>query len=150
MDQAKALIELTADIVSAHVSNNHVAVDDVATLVGQIHQALLKLSQPTKEMTAPKKNPVVSTRASIKPEYLVCMECGKKQKTLKRHLQTAHQLTPEQYRADYALSNDYPMVASDYSKHRSEMAHQFGLGRQKKAATKPKGIRKPKAETPNG
>ena len=149
MDQAKALVELTADIVSAHVSNNHVAVGDVAALVGHVHQALSKLGQTTEEAPSQKKTPVVSARASVRPEYLVCLECGKKQKTLKRHLQTAHQLTPEQYRADYALSNDYPMVAPDYSKRRSEMAHQIGLGRRK-ASAKPARTRKPKVPTQSG
>ena len=148
MDQARALIELTADIVSAHVSNNHVALGDVATLVGQVHQALSRLGQMPEDAPPPMKTPVVSARASVRAEYLVCMECGKKQKTLKRHLQTAHQMTPEQYRADYSLSKDYPMVAPDYSKRRSEMAQSIGLGRQRKASAQPKRGRKPKEATP--
>ena len=150
MDQAKALIELTADIVSAHVSNNHVAVGDVAALVGQVHEALSKLGRTTEEAPSQKKTPVVSARASVRPDYLVCLECGKKQKTLKRHLQTAHQLTPEQYRADYSLSKDYPMVAPDYSKRRSEMAHSIGLGRKRNAPAKPARARKLKVPTQGG
>jgi predicted transcriptional regulator len=74
---------------------------------------------------------VVSIKASVKPDYIVCMECGKKQKTLKRHLQSAHGMTPDQYRTDYGLPKSYPMVAADYSKRRSEMAQSIGLGRRK-------------------
>jgi predicted transcriptional regulator len=123
------LVELTADIVSAHVANNNVAVGDVATLVERVYHALASLGTPTPEPQQ-EKTPVVSVRASIKPEYLVCMECGRKQKTLKRHLENAHGMSPEQYRADYGLPRDYPMVAPEYSKKRSEMAHAIGLGRK--------------------
>ena len=123
------LVELTADIVSAHVSNNTVAVSDVANLVQRVHEALVSLGQPTPEPQQ-EKTPVVSVRASIKPDYLVCMECGRKQKTLKRHLQNAHGMSPDQYRQDYGLPRDYPMVAPNYSKRRSEMAQAIGLGRR--------------------
>ena len=115
------LVELTADIVSAHVSNNTVAVGDVANLVQRVHEALVTLGQPTPEPQQ-EKTPIVSVRASIKPDFLVCMECGRKQKTLKRHLQNAHGMSPDQYRTDYGLPRDYPMVAPNYSKRRSEMA----------------------------
>ncbi len=125
------LVELTADIVSAHVANNNVAVGDVATLVERVYQALSSLGTPSPEPQQ-EKTPVVSVRASIKPEYLVCMECGRKQKTLKRHLENAHGMTPDQYRADYGLPRDYPMVAPEYSKKRSQMAHAIGLGRKSK------------------
>ena len=123
------LIELTADIVSAHVANNTVSVSDVANLVQRVHQALESLGAPAPEERQ-EKTPVVSVRSSIKPDHLVCMECGRKQKTLKRHLQNAHGMTPDQYRADYGLPRDYPMVAPDYSKRRSEMAQAIGLGRR--------------------
>jgi predicted transcriptional regulator len=123
------LVELTADIVSAHVANNNVAVGDVATLVERVYQALASLGTPAPEPQQ-EKTPVVSVRASIKPDYLVCMECGRKQKTLKRHLENAHGMSPEQYRADYGLPRDYPMVAPEYSKKRSQMAHAIGLGRK--------------------
>ena len=123
------LVELTADIVSAHVANNNVAVGDVATLVDRVYQALAALGTPAPEAQQ-EKTPVVSVRASIKPEYLVCMECGRKQKTLKRHLENAHGMSPDQYRADYGLPRDYPMVAPEYSKKRSQMAHAIGLGRK--------------------
>src|SRR3712207_6538094 len=123
------LVELTADIVSAHVANNNVAVGDVATLVERVYSALSALGTPAPEPQQ-EKTPAVSVRASIKPDYLVCMECGRKQKTLKRHLENAHGMTPEQYRADFGLPRDYPMVAPEYSKKRSQMAHAIGLGRK--------------------
>ena len=125
------LVELTADIVSAHVSNNTVAVGDVANLVQRVHEALVTLGQPAPEPQQ-EKTPVVSVRASIKPDFLVCMECGRKQKTLKRHLQNAHGMSPDQYRQDYGLPREYPMVAPNYSKRRSEMARAIGLGRRPK------------------
>jgi len=127
------LVELTADIVSAHVSNNTVAVGDVANLVQRVHEALVTLGQPAPEPQQ-EKTPIVSVRASIKPDYLVCMECGRKQKTLKRHLQNAHGMSPDQYRTDYGLPRDYPMVAPNYSKRRSEMAQAIGLGRRPREA----------------
>ena len=124
------LVELTADIVSSHLSNNIVAVGDVGNLIQQVHEALAGLGQPeTEEPQA--KTPVVSVRASIKPDYLVCMECGSRQKTLRRHLQTAHGMTPEQYREDYGLPRDYPMVSPNYSEQRRQMAKAIGLGRKK-------------------
>lgn len=123
------LVTLTADIVAAHVANNTIAVGDVPALVQQVYGALASLGD---EAPAPveEKQPVVSVKASIKPDYIVCMECGRKQKTLKRHLQTAHGMSPQQYRDDYGLPRDYPMVAPNYSKRRSEMAQSIGLGRK--------------------
>lgn len=125
----QALIELTADIVAAHVANNTVAVGDVANLVHNVFGALSTLGAPEAEETQVKA-PVVSIRASVKPDYIVCMECGKKQKTLKRHLMSAHNMTPEQYRADYGLPREYPMTAPSYSEQRKAMAHKIGLGRK--------------------
>lgn len=129
MSDNAQLLELTADIVSAHVENNTVAVSDLPNLIQKVHEALRGLAQSQAEPEQAPKQPVVSVRASMKPDYLVCMECGRKQKTLKRHLQSAHGMTPDQYRADYGLPRDYPMVAPDYSKRRSEMARSIGLGR---------------------
>ncbi len=134
--EREQLIELTADIVSAHVANNNVAVGDVANLVERVYQALSALGTPAPEPQQ-EKTPVVSVRASIKPDYLVCMECGRKQKTLKRHLENAHGMSPEQYRNDYGLPRDYPMVAPEYSKKRSQMAHAIGLGRKPKEEEAP-------------
>jgi predicted transcriptional regulator len=131
MAEDNQLITLTADIVSAHVSNNSVAVGDVANLVQRVHEALSGLSAAPTADEPQKKEPVVSVRASVKPSYIVCMECGKRQKMLKRHLQTAHGMTPQQYRAEYGLPDSYPMVAAEYAAQRSEMAKSIGLGRNK-------------------
>ncbi|HEV2748739.1 MAG TPA: MucR family transcriptional regulator [Allosphingosinicella sp.] len=128
--EQETLLALTADIVAAHVANNTVSVGDLPELVKRVHGALAGLGQSEPE-PAQEKVPVVSVRASIKPDYLVCMECGRRQKTLKRHLQTAHGMTPAQYRADYGLPSSYPMVAPEYSKRRSEMANAIGLGRKR-------------------
>jgi predicted transcriptional regulator len=133
MAEDTQLIELTADIVAAHVSNNNVAVGDVANLVERVHEALSGLGQAPAPQEPEKKQAVVSVRASIKPDYIVCMECGKKQKTLRRHLQTAHGMTPDQYRADYGLPREYPMTAPNYSEQRRSMAKTIGLGRKKAA-----------------
>lgn len=131
MAEREQLIELTADIVAAHVSNNTIAVGDVANLVQQVHQALAGLGTPAAAPEAEKKEPIVSVRASVKPDYIVCMECGKRQKTLKRHLQSAHGMSPDQYRQDYGLPASYPMVAPNYSQQRQEMAKAIGLGRKR-------------------
>jgi predicted transcriptional regulator len=125
------LVQLTADIVAAHVANNNVAVGDVGNLVQRVYEALSGLEKPSSESQQEEKTPVVSVRASIKPDYIVCMECGAKQRMLKRHLMTAHQMTPEQYRSDYGLPRDYPMVAPNYSEQRRALAHSIGLGRKK-------------------
>ena len=126
------LMDLTADVVSAHVSNNSVAVGDLPNLIRQVHEALSSLGQP--EAAAEQKQertPAVSVRSSIKPDHLVCLECGKKQKTLKRHLQTAHGMTTAEYREAFGLKKDYPMVAPEYSQRRGDMARSIGLGRRK-------------------
>ena len=120
------LISLTADIVAAHVSNNSVAVGDLRKVIHEVHEALLELGEAGEPEA---KTPVVSIRASVKPDYLVCLECGRKQKTLKRHLRMTHGISAEQYRADYGLPEDYPLVAPSYSKQRGDMARALGLGR---------------------
>jgi predicted transcriptional regulator len=127
------LITLTADIVASHVANNNVSVNDVGNLIQRVHEALSALGrQPEEEPQG--KTPVVSIRASIRPDYLVCMECGAKQKMLKRHLSNAHGMTPSQYRQDYGLPRDYPMVAPNYSEQRRTLARSIGLGRKSKRA----------------
>lgn len=130
----ETLLELTAEVVSAHVGNNKVTGEELAALIEGVHQALAGLGQTVEEATADKV-PVVSIRASVKPDYIVCMECGKKQKTLKRHLQTAHGMTPDQYRRDYGLPASYPMVAENYSARRSDLARENGLGRKRGSNT---------------
>ena len=123
------LITLTADIVAAHVANNFVAISDVPNLVQQVHSALAGLDKPAEEPLQ-KREPAVSVRASVKPDYLVCMVCGAKQKTLKRHIQRAHDLSPEEYREEFGLPRDYRMVAPSYSERRSQMAKDIGLGQK--------------------
>jgi predicted transcriptional regulator len=139
------LITLTADIVSAHVANNSVAVGDVANLVQQVHAALSKVGETAAAPEPQAKVPAVSVRSSVKPDYIVCMECGSKQKMLKRHLQTAHSMGPDQYRQEYGLPKDYPMVAPNYSEQRRTLAHSIGLGRKREEGAKPKRTRKIKA-----
>jgi predicted transcriptional regulator len=119
---------LTADIVAAHVANNSVAISDVPTLVRQVHEALAGLGRGEDAKQA--KTPVVSVRSSVKPDHIVCLECGRKSAMLKRHLRTAHGMSPEVYRADYGLPNDYPMVAPDYAKRRGDIARASGLGQR--------------------
>jgi predicted transcriptional regulator len=133
----ETLLTLTADIVAAHVANNSVATGDIAGLVERVYGSLSGLGQPSVEVPA-QKVPVVSARASVKPDYIVCMECGKKQKMLKRHLMTAHGMSPEQYRQDYGLPASYPMVAETYSERRRVLAKQIGLGR--KPGQRPKAV----------
>jgi predicted transcriptional regulator len=150
MADQEQIIVLTADIVAAHVSNNTVAVGDIGQLVQKVHQALAGLGAPPAEEPPLKKDAVVSVRASIKPDYIVCMECGKRQKTLKRHLQVAHGLTPDQYRADFGLPGTYPMVAPNYSLQRQELAKSSGLGRRpaQAAPAKPARRGRPKGGSP--
>ena len=126
------LVELTAEIVSSFVSNNNVHVGDVPTVISSVHAALaaLQSGKPTAEPERPKVEPAVSIRASVKPDAITCLYCGKKQRTLKRHLATAHNTTPSEYRETFGLKPDYPMVAPAYSDQRREMAVSLGLGRK--------------------
>ena len=125
-------IELTASIVSAFVSNNSVAAGDVPALINQIHSALLRVSSGTKEQPTEPLKPAVSPKKSITPDYLVCLEDGKKFKSLKRHLRTQYNMTPEQYREKWGLPPDYPMVAPNYAAARSKLARDMGLGQQRR------------------
>jgi predicted transcriptional regulator len=129
VDPAETLITLTADIVSAHVANNSVAVGDLAQLIENVHGALSGLGQSKVEPEI-RPEPAVSIRASVKPEYIVCLEDGKKLKMLKRHLMTHYQMTPEQYRTRWGLPSDYPMVAPNYAERRRTLAKSIGLGRK--------------------
>lgn len=127
----ETLVTLTADIVAAHVSNNSVAVGDLPLLIQNVHGALAGLGGPAPEPET-KQEPAVSVRASIKPDYLVCLEDGKKLKMLKRHLMTHYQMTPEQYRAKWNLPADYPMVAPNYAEQRRSLAKKIGLGTKRR------------------
>lgn len=127
------LIELTADIVTAHVTNNTLSTGDVPTLIARVHGALKAVGQTTlavQEEASPV--PKVTARASIKPDYLVCMECGSKHVMLRRHLRFAHSMTPPEYRKRFDLPHDYPMSPPNYSAKRREMAQAIGLGRKPK------------------
>ncbi len=126
----ETLITLTADIVAAHVSNNSVAVSDIPALIANVHSALTGLGGPVAAEPAARPEPAVSVRASIKPDYIVCLEDGKKLKMLKRHLMTHYNLTPEQYRTKWGLPADYPMVAPNYAEQRRTLAVKIGLGRK--------------------
>ncbi len=124
---AETLVALTADIVSAHVSNNSVAVNDLPQLIQNVHNALQGLGQKQEE-PAPKQEPAVSIRSSVKPDYVVCLEDGLKMKMLKRHLMTDHGMTPDEYRQKWGLGPDYPMVAPNYAEQRRSLAKSIGLG----------------------
>jgi predicted transcriptional regulator len=125
----ETLITLTSDIVAAHVSNNSVAISDISLIIRNVHEALSGLAHGVVEEPAPE--PAVPIRSSIKPDYLVCLEDGKKLKMLKRHLMTHYGMTPEDYRAKWGLPNDYPMVAPNYAEQRRTLAKAIGLGRKK-------------------
>lgn len=133
IETGDALITLTADIVAAHVSNNSVAVSDLGMLISNVHGALAGLGGPVAE-TEVKQEPAVSVRSSIKPDFIVCLEDGKKLKMLKRHLMTHYQMTPEQYRAKWNLPADYPMVAPNYAEQRRTLAKKIGLGTKRRKA----------------
>ena len=136
--EAEELIALTSDIVAAHVANNNVAVEDVSTLIQNVFGALqgLGATAPVEE----RPEPAVSIRASIKPDYLVCLEDGKKMKMLRRYLMTQYGMTPDQYRQRWNLPADYPMVAPEYAEKRRALANDIGLGRKpgQKRGRKPK------------
>jgi predicted transcriptional regulator len=123
----ETLLTLTADIVAAHVSNNSVAVNDLPGLIQNVHSALQGISAP-REAEESRPEPKVSIRASVKPDYIVCLEDGKKQKMLKRHLMTNHGMTPAEYRQKWGLPADYPMVAPNYADQRRTLAKSIGLG----------------------
>jgi predicted transcriptional regulator len=129
-------IELTAEIVSAYVSNNTVAASDIPALINQVHAALARVSGDGGEATTEPLKPAVSVKKSITPEHIVCLEDGKKFKSLKRHLRTQYNMTPEQYRDKWNLAADYPMVAPNYAAARSQLAKQMGLGQQRRRRAK--------------
>jgi predicted transcriptional regulator len=129
-------IELTAQIVSAYVSNNTVPAGEISSLISQVHMALTRVSGKSGEAPAEPLKPAVSLKKSITPEFIVCLEDGKKFKSLKRHLRTQYNMTPEQYRDKWGLGTDYPMVAPNYAAARSQLAKQMGLGQQRRRRAK--------------
>ena len=128
-EMGEALIALTADIVTAHVANNGVSLEQVPVLIQTVYRALADLGQETESVT-PLPSPAVSIRSSIKPDSLTCLECGRKMKMLKRHLSTEHGLTIDDYRTRWQLSSSYPVVAPKYAERRRDLAKAIGLGRQ--------------------
>ena len=128
----KSFIDLTANIVSAYLSNNPTPASEIPGLINQIHAALVRVSTGRAETPLEPAKPAVSVKKSITPEHLVCLEDGKKFKSLKRHLRTQYNLTPEQYREKWGLAPDYPMVAPNYAAARSRLAKQMGLGQQRR------------------
>jgi predicted transcriptional regulator len=129
-------IELTAEIVSAYVSNNTVPAGEIPSLISQVHAALARVSGKSGDAPAEPLRPAVSVKKSITPEHIVCLEDGKKFKSLKRHLRTQYNMTPEQYRGKWSLGADYPMVAPNYAAARSQLAKQMGLGQQRRRRAK--------------
>lgn len=127
-DQSGDLLALTTEIVAAHVSNNTVAVGDLGQLINQVYQSLANIGSAPTAAPATRPQPAVSVKKSIQPDYLVCLEDGKKLKMLKRHLKTAYNMSPEAYRERWSLPNDYPMVAPNYARQRSRLAKEIGLG----------------------
>lgn len=128
-DMNETLITLTSDIVAAHVSNNSVTLEDLPSLITNVYGALASLGGAPVVVEV-KPEPAVSIRASVKPDYIVCLEDGKKLKMLKRHLMTHYNMTPDDYRARWNLPADYPMVAPNYAEKRRELAKKIGLGRK--------------------
>ena len=128
MEENNALLEMTADIVSAYVGNNTVDVEAVSPLIASVHAALTQVAAGGVEAAPEPQEPAVSVRKSITPDYLICLEDGRKFKSLKRHLRTKYDLSPEDYRAKWGLPKDYPMVAPNYARALSELAKQMGLG----------------------
>jgi predicted transcriptional regulator len=130
MDEANNadLVELTAGIISAYVSNNTVVASDLPAIISDVHEALSKASQRIGQTEREELRPAVALKKSVTPDYIVCLEDGKKFKSLKRHLRTHYNLSPEEYREKWNLPHDYPMVAPNYAAARSQLAKQMGLG----------------------
>ena len=129
---AKSFIDLTASIVSAYLSNNPTPASDIPSLISQIHAALLRVSTGRAEAPSEPAKPAVSVKKSMTADYLVCLEDGKRFKSLKRHLRTQYSMTPEQYREKWGLPPEYPMVAPNYAAARSQLAKKMGLGQQRR------------------
>ena len=128
-----ALLRMTADVVTAYVGNNTVAPSDLADVIRTVHASLQQAQASESSVTAAPK-PAVPVKKSITPDYLICLEDGRELKMLKRHLRTTYNMTPDEYRAKWGLDPDYPMVAPNYAKRRSEFAKQIGLGQKRRRA----------------
>ena len=133
MGEKEAVISMTSDIVTAFVSNNSVAISDVPVVIRSVFEALSGLASEQKVEAKPM--PAVPIRSSVKPDYLICLEDGRKMKMLRRHLMTAFNMTPDEYRTKWGLPNDYPMVAPNYAEKRRVLAKKIGLGLGNKGRT---------------
>ena len=127
----KGYIDLTANIVSAYLANNPTPASEIPNLISQVHSALMRVSSGRSEVPVEPAKPAVSLKKSINPDYLICLEDGKRFKSLKRHLRAQYNMTPEQYRDKWSLPPDYPMVAPNYAVARSQLAKKMGLGQQR-------------------
>ena len=134
MEDNAQILEMTADIVSAYVGNNNVQASEVPGLISSIHAALTQVSTGAAEPEPEVKEPAVPVRKSITPDFLICLEDGRKFKSLKRHLRTKYNMSPEEYRAKWGLAKDYPMVAPNYAAQRRQLAKKIGLGTNRKRA----------------
>lgn len=128
VDVKETLITLTSDIVAAHVSNNNVDVESVPSLISNVYSALSTLGRVA-GVKEERPEPAVTVRASVKKDHIVCLDCGKRMKMLKRHLSTEHGMTPDEYRARWELGPEYPLVAPNYAETRRKLAKEIGLGR---------------------
>jgi predicted transcriptional regulator len=132
MSESNNHVELAAEIVSAYVSNNSVPASELATLLNDVHAAIVRVATGTQAPVVEAAKPAVPPKKSITNDYIVCLEDGRKFKSLKRHLRTQYNLSPEEYREKWGLPADYPMVAPAYAKARSALAKQMGLGQQRR------------------
>lgn len=137
IDGSDRLIDLTADVVSAYVSNNPVPVAELPSLISNVHSALQQQTAAPAQEASESQKPAVPIKKSVTPDYIVCLEDGKQFKSLKRHLSTHHGLTPDEYRAKWGLPADYPLVAPNYAAARSALAKSMGLGRKPKPVEEP-------------
>jgi predicted transcriptional regulator len=128
MENRADLVDMAADIVSAYVAANQVAPQDLPALIRTVHSALREVAGGAQVVSDAAQEPAVAIKKSVTPEFIVCLEDGKKFKSLKRHLRTRYGMTPEEYRAKWNLAHDYPMVAPNYAKARSDLAKRMGLG----------------------
>jgi predicted transcriptional regulator len=135
----KEILRMVADIVSAFVGNNEVPSAEIGGVIRTVHKALVSVGQAAPEPASEPLTPVVPIRKSVTPDYIICLEDGKKLKMLKRHLRTAYNMTPEEYRAKWNLPPDYPMVAPNYAAQRSDFARRIGLGRKANVAAPRRG-----------
>lgn len=129
-EQKGDMVDLTSEIICSYVANNSIPVDDLPKLIGQIHATLVSISGAQPKIVQEPQKPAVSIKRSITPDYLVCLEDGQKFKSLKRHLRSKYNLSPDEYRAKWRLPSDYPMVAPNYAAARSKLAMKMGLGQK--------------------